>query len=383
MAERGSPRLKILPRKHEAIRFTLCDSEDGEMVSEILIRNVGEEKYACFKVKTNAAEQYWVVPKCGFIRPGGSCTVRLQMRPKRVKTLLSEFADSSDAATALKDRFLLQTFLLLESEVAEAEAVLSSREKAQLSDGESGTDLEADEAVIVNKLLGNTTKKDVMNTKRSVEVILKSESVGAAEGDDASMSKVSEPSGDVNSRNTDVSSVENPETVQVQPLVMPENPNHVSAEEVSYAQEELLQLRKSEAEKASTISGLNKELQKLRESLKSAQLNEKRLDKQLAESVKAHREARKIINSLKKEVQEAQAGPSRSVPPRGKNAKPDREARSRKKLPPHAWDANPTNSMVPMILRSYPIGVFPQPLNYFALMLILVVSIDLMSSLAA
>ena len=104
--------------------------------------------------KTNNAEKFWVEPKSGFISPGMTLPIRVELRPGQARALWDGDVGVGDFAS---DRFLIQSVSVLpgdETDNLEAVALSSEDEKSNA----------------VNTIFQNADSKSVLNTKRNVSV---------------------------------------------------------------------------------------------------------------------------------------------------------------------------------------------------------------------
>jgi hypothetical protein len=152
MEERPKVSIKVTPKKDVGIVFTLGGdgSASSAVTSTISLRNKSAAAHLAFKVKTNNADKFWVEPKSGFIEPGATVPIRVELRPDHARSVWDGASDPRDFA---KDRFLIQSVSVLASEQADMGA---GSEEARSS--------------AVNAVFQNADPKTVLNTKRSVSV---------------------------------------------------------------------------------------------------------------------------------------------------------------------------------------------------------------------
>ena len=155
--DRAKVSIKVTPKKDPGLVFVVdeaarkSDSGDG-VRSTISIRNKSSETFLAFKVKTNNANKFWVEPKCGFISPDATMEIRVELRQEPLEALLSGDCKVDDFS---KDKFLIQSVSVLPVEE-------TNEMRGHASLDETPT--------VVNTIFQQANPKLVLNTKRNVVV---------------------------------------------------------------------------------------------------------------------------------------------------------------------------------------------------------------------
>jgi hypothetical protein len=313
MEERPKVSIKVTPKKDVGIVFTLGGdgSASSAVTSTISLRNKSAAAHLAFKVKTNNADKFWVEPKSGFIEPGATVPIRVELRPDHARSVWDGASDPRDFA---KDRFLIQSVSVLASEQADMGA---GSEEARSS--------------AVNAVFQNADPKTVLNTKRSVsvevergsggvtatEIVAAAEALGEAEV--AVSAAAAEPTAappatparlasapaaaSLVGMNQGIKrrSLEEQIMMGSVPVPAPRAQTTRGADEGQKLQalrDRMTMLKAKEAEFLIVINEKTEQNGLLRAKLQQA-------EEQLAQSVEAHREARRENNALRKAAQNA------------------------------------------------------------------------------
>ena len=248
--------------------------------------------------------------KSGFIKRGATVPIRVELRPDHARAVWDGAVDARDFA---KDRFLIQSVSVLDSDRADLDA-----------DGDEA------KSSAVNAIFQNADPKTVLNTKRSVSVEVERKS--------EAMVKTTEVDGPVADKAETSASIVKDENVTAPPATparLASAPAAASLVGMNHGMqrkslEEQIMMGGVPAPEPSAqtirVAKESQELQALRDKMTMLQakeaeflivINEKteqndmlrknlqQAEEQLSQSVEAHREARRENNALRKAAQNA------------------------------------------------------------------------------
>ncbi len=343
-AARAKVSLKVVPKKKEPLLFNVGPpprpprrggggppAAAAPVVAHLKLRNKGAHAPLAFKVKTNSADRYWVEPKCGFLAPGAAASIRVELRPELVEALHGGRAVPADTAS---NRFLVQTVSVLPGEMSAAEPFLSVQVASPSEDGTAGAgDQDATVAAVVNRIFAEAGNTCVLNSKRNVQVVVQGAAAPAPAATEARPSKAaSEESAAAPAAEAaaaEAAAAEAAAEAAADPLAPPPPPqldmaSAASDRETPQADAGVASLvaaalaapsaETTAATAAAAAAASDEQLQRLEKQVAALQQQVAEKDKaiaslkakheqasqQLAQSVEAHRDARRTVSALRK-----------------------------------------------------------------------------------